>query len=53
MKEINELKAKCYDIISNIEYLQNLLKETNAEIAKKVTEFNEANKKLASEKNEE
>ena len=46
MKEINELKAKCYDIISNIEYLQKLLSETNAEISKKVSEFNEAQKKL-------
>jgi len=53
MKEINELKAKCYDIISNIEYLQNLLKETNAEIQKKVTEYNEANKKLAHNENEQ
>jgi hypothetical protein len=49
MKEINELKAKAYDIISNIEYYQKLLAETNIEIQKKVTEFNEANKKLASE----
>jgi len=52
MKEINELKAKAYDILSNIEYLQKMLQETNAEIAKKVTEFNEASKKLASHNEE-
>jgi len=27
MKEINELKAKAYDIIGNLEYLQNELKK--------------------------
>ena len=52
MREINDLKAKAFDIISNIEYLQKLLQETNAEIQKKVTEFNEANKKLAHNENE-
>jgi hypothetical protein len=46
MREINDLKAKAFDIISNIEYLQKMLQETNAEIAKKVTEYNEANKKI-------
>ena len=46
MKEINELKSRAYDIISNIEYLQNALRELNAEIAKKVSEYNEANNKL-------
>jgi flagellar hook-associated protein FlgK len=53
MKEIIELKAKCYDIISNIEYLQKMLKDTNDEIAKKVSEFNEANKKIENSNNEE
>ena len=52
MKEINELKARAYDLISQIEFLQSELQRTNAEISKKVTEFNEANKKLASETNE-
>lgn len=52
MKEINELKAKAYDIISNIEYLQKMLQETNAEIAKKVSEFNEATNKLNNSTNE-
>ena len=52
MREINDLKAKAFDIISNIEYLQKLLQETNIEIQKKVTEFNEANKKLAHDTNE-
>ena len=46
MREINDLKAKAFDIISNIEYLQKMLQETNNEIAKKVTEYNEANKKI-------
>jgi hypothetical protein len=44
MKEINELKARAYDYISNIEYFQKLLQEINSEIVKKVTEYNEANK---------
>jgi uncharacterized coiled-coil DUF342 family protein len=52
MKEINDLKALAYDYISQIEYLQNELQKTNAEISKKVTEFNEANKKLASHNEE-
>jgi uncharacterized coiled-coil DUF342 family protein len=45
MKEINDLKAKAYDIIGNIEYLQSELKKTNDEIAKKIAEYNEALKK--------
>jgi len=46
MKEINELKAKAYDIIGNLEYLQNELKKTNQEIAKKIQEYNEALKRV-------
>lgn len=46
MKEINELKAKAYDIIGNLEYLQNELKKTNDEIAKKIQEYNDALKKI-------
>jgi len=46
MKEINELKAKAYDIIGNLEYLQNELKKTNEEIAQKIHEYNEALKKV-------
>jgi hypothetical protein len=35
---IIELKAKCYDIIAQLEYLQGELKKTNEEIAKKLEE---------------
>lgn len=44
MKEIMELKSRAYDLISHIEYLQSELQKTNAEIQKKVAEYNEANK---------
>ncbi len=46
MKEINELKAKAYDIIGNLEFLKQELDKTNAEIAKKIQEYNEAQKKI-------
>ena len=46
MKEINELKAKAYDIIGNLEFLKQELDKTNAEIAKKIHEYNEAMKKV-------
>jgi hypothetical protein len=36
--ELVELKAKAYDIISQIEYLQKLLQETNQQIAVKIQE---------------
>lgn len=52
MKEINDLKAKAYDLISQIEFLQNELQKTNVEISKKVSEFNEANNKLNNITNE-
>jgi hypothetical protein len=42
MKEINELKAKAYDLIGLIEYSQKQLNETNHEISKKIQEYNEA-----------
>lgn len=31
--DIKELKAKAYDILSNLEYLQKQLQETNQQIA--------------------
>ena len=31
---ITEMKAKCYDILANIEYLQKQLQEINQQIAK-------------------
>jgi uncharacterized coiled-coil DUF342 family protein len=46
MKEINELKAKAYDIIGNLEFLKQELDKTNAQIAKKIQEYNEAMKKV-------
>jgi hypothetical protein len=45
MKEINDLKAKAYDMIGLIEYYQNALNQTNAEIKQKLQEYNEALKK--------
>jgi hypothetical protein len=42
MKEINDLKAKAYDLIGLIEYSQKQLNEINHEIAKKIQEYNEA-----------
>jgi len=42
MKEINDLKAKAYDLIGLIDYSQNQLNQTNKEIAKKIQEYNEA-----------
>jgi hypothetical protein len=45
MKEINDLKAKAYDMIGLIEYYQNALNETNKDIKQKIAEYNEALKK--------
>ena len=42
MKEINDLKAKAYDLIGLIEYSQKQLNEINHEISKKIQEYNEA-----------
>lgn len=47
MKEITELKAKAYDIISALEHLQSDLQKINAEIAKKTHEQAERDKKYA------
>lgn len=35
---LTELKAKCYDILAQIEYLQKQLQETNQEIAKLINQ---------------
>jgi hypothetical protein len=35
---LTELKAKCYDILAQIEYLQGELQKTNAEISKLIKE---------------
>ena len=40
---ITELKAKCYDLIAQLEYLQAELKKTNEEIAQKLNEEQNAN----------
>jgi hypothetical protein len=45
MKEINDLKAKAYDLIGLIEFSQKQLNQTNQEISKKIQEYNEAIKK--------
>ena len=36
--ELIELKAKAYDILSNLEYLQKQLQEVNQKIAQKMQE---------------
>lgn len=40
---IIELKAQCYDILSQLEYLQKKLQETNEQIGEKMKEENDAN----------
>ena len=45
MKEINELKARAYDIISALEQLRADLANVNAEIARKTAEHAELSKK--------
>lgn len=44
MKEINELKARAYDIIAALEQLQRELQAVNAEIAKQSQEAAERKK---------
>ena len=44
MKEITELKARAYDIISALEQLQRELQAVNAEIAKQMQEAAERKK---------
>lgn len=48
MREILELKARAYDIIGALEQLQADLQRTNAEIAKKIQEQKELEKKYES-----
>jgi len=43
MKEINELKARAYDIISALEQLREELKQVNDAIYQKVSEYKTAN----------
>ena len=38
-----ELKAQAYDILAQIEYLQNKLKETNAKIGEELQKENKEN----------
>lgn len=38
---LTELKASAYDLIAQLEYLQNKLKETNDQIAEKMKEAND------------
>jgi len=38
---LTELKAAAYDLIAQLEYLQNKLKETNDQIAEKMKESND------------
>jgi uncharacterized coiled-coil protein SlyX len=38
---LTELKAAAYDLIAQLEYLQNKLKETNDQIAEKMKEAND------------
>lgn len=40
---ITELKAKAYDILSNLEYLQKQLQEVNQKIAEEMQKEKEAN----------
>lgn len=46
MKEINDLKAKAYDLIGFIQYSEKQLNELNNEIANKIKEYNEALNKV-------
>ena len=46
MKEINELKAKAYDLIGLIEYSQKQLNDINMQISKSINDYNEAIKKV-------
>jgi uncharacterized coiled-coil DUF342 family protein len=43
MKEINELKARAYDIIAALEQLREELKQVNDAIYQKVSEYKTAN----------
>jgi hypothetical protein len=41
--DLISLKAQAYDIIAQLEFLQNKLKETNDQIAEKMKEANDNN----------
>ena len=41
--DLINLKAQAYDIIAQLEFLQNKLKETNDQIAEKIKEQNDNN----------
>jgi len=41
--DLINLKAQAYDIIAQLEFLQNKLKETNNQIAEKIKEANDNN----------
>jgi hypothetical protein len=41
--DLINLKAQAYDIIAQLEFLQNKLKETNDQIAEKMKEANDNN----------
>lgn len=41
MDKLKELKATAYDLLANIEYLQNKLKEVNVKIAELVNNQND------------
>lgn len=45
MQNITELKARAYDILAQIEFLQNELKKTNEAIMKALQEQREAEEK--------
>ena len=44
MKDVKQLKASAYDLISQIEWAQNELRKTNEEIAKIMQDLNEKQK---------
>lgn len=48
MQNITELKARAYDILAQIEFLQNELKKTNEAIMKALQEQKEAEEKKSS-----
>jgi hypothetical protein len=43
---ITELKAKAYDILSNLEYLQKQLQEVNQQIGEEMQKENDGKNKL-------
>lgn len=49
MNDVKDLKAKCYDLISQIEWAQNELRKTNEQIAKIMQDLNEKQKNGSNE----